>query len=294
MNNSKMGLLIGLIVAAILFMSSVFTVDERELAIKFRLGEIVKADYQPGLHFQMPFINNVKKFDKRILTLDARPANYLTREKKNVNVDFFVKWRIRDVSTYYTAMSGNERKAMERIYTTINEGLRGEFSNRSIQEVISGERAVIMDTVTKQANELLSKFGIEVVDVRIKRIDFTDTISDSVYQRMEAERLRVAKDLRSRGAEAAEKIRANADRQRTVTLANAYKEAQELRGEGDAKASEIYANAYRQDPEFFSFYRSLNAYRVTLGQEGDIMVLEPDSEFFKYFKDASGSKRGKR
>ena len=294
MNNSKMGLLIGLIVAAILFLSSVFTVDERELAIKFRLGEIVKADYQPGLYFQMPFINNVKKFDKRILTLDARPANYLTREKKNVNVDFFVKWRIRDVSTYYTSMSGNERKAMERIYTTINEGLRGEFSNRSIQEVISGERAVIMDTVTKQANELLSKFGIEVVDVRIKRIDFTDTISDSVYQRMEAERLRVAKDLRSRGAEAAERIRANADRQRTVTLANAYKEAQQLRGEGDAKASEIYANAYRQDPEFFSFYRSLNAYRVTLGQEGDIMVLEPDSEFFKYFKDASGGKRGRR
>ncbi len=290
MNSSKIGILVVIAIAAILFLSSVFTVNERELAIKFRLGEIVKADYQPGLHFQMPFVNNVKKFDKRILTLDARPANYLTKEKKNVNVDFFVKWRINDVSTYYTAMGGNERKAMERIYTTINESLRGEFSNRNIQEVISGERAMIMDDVTQQANKQLGKFGIKVVDVRVKRIDFTATISESVYQRMEAERTRVAKDLRSRGAEAAERIRADADRQRTVTLANAYKEAQQLRGGGDAKASEIYAKAYSKDPEFFSFYRSLNAYRSSMGREGDVMVLEPDSEFFKYFKDASGKR----
>ncbi len=290
MNNSKIGILIAVAIVAIVFLASVFTVGERELAIKFRLGEIVKADYEPGLHFQMPFINNVKKFDKRILTLDARPANYLTKEKKNVNVDFFVKWRINDVSTYYTSMSGNERKAMERIYTTINESLRGEFSNRNIQEVISGERAMIMDDVTKQANEQLGKFGIKIVDVRVKRIDFTATISDSVYQRMEAERTRVAKDLRSRGAEAAERIRANADRQRTVTLANAYKEAQQLRGGGDAKASEIYAKAYSKDREFFSFYRSLNAYRNSVGKNGDVMVLEPDSEFFRYFKDASGKR----
>lgn len=290
MNSSKIAILLVLGVAAILFMSSVFTVEERELAIKFRLGEIVEADYQPGLYFQMPFINNVKKFDKRILTLDARPANYLTKEKKNVNVDFFVKWRINDVSTYYTSMSGNERKAMERIYTTINESLRGEFSNRNIQSVISGERAMIMDDVTEQANKQLSKFGIKVVDVRVKRIDFTATISESVYQRMEAERTRVAKDLRSRGAEAAERIRANADRQRTVTLANAYKEAQQLRGSGDAKASEIYAKAYSKDQEFFSFYRSLNAYRSSMGRNGDVMVLEPDSDFFRYFKDARGKR----
>ncbi len=288
MNSSKIGILVVIAIAVILFLSSVFTVNERELAIKFRLGEIVKADYQPGLHFQMPFVNNVKKFDKRTLTLDARPANYLTKEKKNVNVDFFVKWRINDVSTYYTAMGGNERKAMERIYTTINEGLRGEFSNRNIQEVISGERAMVMDDVTNKANNQLSRFGIKVVDVRVKRIDFTATISESVYQRMEAERTRVAKDLRSRGAEAAERIRADADRQRTVTLANAYKEAQQLRGGGDARASEIYAKAYSKDPEFFSFYRSLNAYRSSMGREGDVMVLEPDSEFFRYFKDASG------
>ena len=290
MNSSKIGILVVIAIAVILFLSSVFTVNERELAIKFRLGEIVKADYQPGLHFQMPFVNNVKKFDKRILTLDARPANYLTKEKKNVNVDFFVKWRINDVSTYYTSMGGNERKAMERIYTTINETLRGEFSNRNIQDVISGERAMIMDDVTKEANKQLNKFGIKVVDVRVKRIDFTATISESVYQRMEAERTRVAKDLRSRGAEAAERIRADADRQRTVILANAYKEAQQLRGGGDAKASEIYAKAYGKDQEFFSFYRSLNAYRSSMGREGDVMVLEPDSEFFRYFKDASGKR----
>ncbi len=288
MNSSRIGVLIAVAIVVILFLASVFTVNERELAIKFRLGEIIKADYQPGLYFQTPFINNVKKFDKRILTLDARPANYLTKEKKNVNVDFFVKWRINDVSTYYTSMSGNERKAMERIYTTINEGLRGEFSNRNIQDVISGERATIMNNVNKQANKQLSKFGIKVVDVRVKRIDFTATISESVYQRMEAERTRVAKDLRSRGAEAAERIRAGADRQRTVTLANAYKEAQQLRGDGDARASEIYAKAYSKDPEFFSFYRSLNAYRSSLGRGGDIMVLEPDSEFFRYFKNAKG------
>ncbi len=225
MNNSKIIALIVLALVLVLGYASLFTVDERELAIKFRLGEIVKADYMPGLHFQTPFINNVRKFDRRILTLDARPANYLTKEKKNVNVDFFVKWRISDVSTYYTSMSGgNERVASERIYTTINDGLRGEFSNRNIQEVISGERATIMTDMTTQANEQLGRFGIKVVDVRVKRIDFTETISESVYRRMEAERTRVAKDLRSRGAEAAEKIRANADRQRTVILAEAYKQ----------------------------------------------------------------------
>jgi membrane protease subunit HflC len=180
---------------------------------------------------------------------------------------------------------------MERIYTTINEGLRGEFSNRNIQEVISGERRSIMASMTSQANSLLGKFGIEVVDVRVKRIDFTATISESVYRRMEAERTRVAKELRSKGAEAAERIRADADRQRTVTLANAYKESQQTRGKGDAKASEIYAKAYRKDPEFYAFYRSLNAYRSSMGNEGDVMVMEPDSDFFQYFKDARGKRK---
>ncbi len=283
MDSRNMLLLIGLVVLVMLGLSSMFTVDERELAIKFRLGKIVRADYEPGLHFKVPLINNVRKFDKRILTLDARPANYLTKEKKNVNVDFFVKWRIRDVETYYKAMSGEERKAMERIYATINDGLRSEFGKRSIQEVISGERSEIMNTMTAEANRQLGKFGIEVVDVRVKRIDFSETISESVYRRMEAERLRVAKDFRSRGAEEAEKIRARADKERTVLLADAYKQAQTVRGEGDAKAAEIYAKAYKQDPEFFSFYRSLQAYRKSLGGEGDTLVLEPDSDFFNYF-----------
>jgi membrane protease subunit HflC len=291
MNTSKFVALIILALVLVLGYSSIFTVDERELAIKFRLGEIVKADYEPGLYFQMPFINNVRKYEKRILTLDARPANYLTKEKKNVNVDFFVKWRISNVSTYYKAMAGNERTAAERIYTTLNDGLRGEFSSRNIQEVISGERRMIMSDMTKQANDQLGRFGIEVVDVRVKRIDFTETISESVYRRMEAERTRVAKDLRSRGAEAAEIIRASADRQRTVLLAEAYKQAQETRGEGDAKAADIYAKAYNQNPEFYSFYRSLDAYRKSFGTAGDVLVIEPDSDFFNYFKDATPKRK---
>jgi len=291
MNTSKLLALIILALVVVLGYASIFTVDERELAIKFRLGEIVKADYEAGLYFQMPFINNVRKYEKRILTLDARPANYLTKEKKNVNVDFFVKWRISDVSTYYKAMAGNERTAAERIYTTLNDGLRGEFSSRNIQEVISGERRMIMSDMTKQANDQLGRFGIEVVDVRVKRIDFTETISESVYRRMEAERTRVAKDLRSRGAEAAEIIRASADRQRTVLLAEAYKQAQETRGEGDAKAADIYAKAYNQNPEFYSFYRSLDAYRKSFGTAGDVLVIEPDSDFFNYFKDATPTRK---
>jgi len=291
MNTSKLFALIVFALVVVLGYASIFTVDERELAIKFRLGEIVKADYEPGIYFQIPFINNVRKYEKRILTLDARPANYLTKEKKNVNVDFFVKWRISNVSTYYKAMAGNERTAADRIYTTINDGLRGEFSSRNIQEVISGERRMIMSDMTTRANNQLSRFGIEVVDVRLKRIDFTATISESVYRRMEAERTRVAKELRSRGAEAAEIIRATADRQRTVLLAEAYKQAQETRGDGDAKAAEIYAKAYNQDPEFYSFYRSLDAYKVSFGAAGDVLVLEPDSDFFHYFKNATPKRK---
>lgn len=220
----------GLIAAVVILVGglmSIFVVDERELVLKFRLGEIVRSDYDAGIYFKVPFINNIRKFDKRILTLDARPANYLTKEKKNVNVDFFVKWRISNVETYYKAMSaGNERVAAERLYTVVNDGLRDQFSKRTIQEVISGEREEIMNASTKAANEQVDKFGIKVVDVRVKRIDFSEDISNSVYRRMEAERTRVAKDYRSRGAEAAEKIRADSDRQRTVILAEAYRDAE--------------------------------------------------------------------
>ena len=284
----------GLIAAVVILVGglmSIFVVDERELVLKFRLGEIVKSDYEAGIYFKIPLVNNIKKFDKRILTLDARPAIYLTKEKKNVNVDFFVKWRIANVETFYKSMSGgNERIAAERLYTIVNDGLRDEFSKRTIQEVISGERKEIMDTSTKVANEQVNKFGMEVVDVRVKRIDFSEDISNSVYRRMEAERTRVAKDYRSRGAEAAERIRAGADRQRTVTLAEAYKKAEQLRGDGDAKASSIYAKAYNQNAEFYSFYRSLDAYKKAFSNQGDLMVIDPSSDFFNYFKDATPSK----
>lgn len=277
--------LIVIVIILVVGLMSIFIVDERELVLKFRLGEIVESESITGLHFKIPFINNVRKFDKRILTLDARPANYLTKEKKNVNVDFFVKWRINDVKTYYRAMSGgNERIAAERLYTIVNDSLRDQFSKRTIQEVISGERKQIMNDSTLAANEQVKKFGIAVVDVRVKRIDFSEDISNSVYRRMEAERTRVAKDYRSRGAEAAEKIRADADRQRTVTLANAYRDAEKIRGDGDGKAASIYARSYNKDREFYSFYRSLIAYKKSFGAQGDIMVIDPSSDFFKYFK----------
>jgi len=278
----------GLIAAVVILVGglmSIFVVDERELVLKFRLGEIVKSDYEAGIYFKIPLVNNIKKFDKRILTLDARPAIYLTKEKKNVNVDFFVKWRIANVETFYKSMSGgNERIAAERLYTVVNDGLRDQFSKRTIKEVIAGEREEIMNESTKAANEQVSKFGIQLVDVRVKRIDFSEDISNSVYRRMEAERTRVAKDYRSRGAEAAERIRADADRQRTVTIADAYREAEKTRGDGDGKAANIYAKAYTKDSEFYSFYRSLNAYKESFNAQSDIMVIDPSSDFFKYFK----------
>jgi len=281
----KMSSLIAAVVILLGALLSIFIVDERELVLKFRLGEIVKSDYEAGIYFKVPFINNVKKFDKRILTLDARPAIYLTKEKKNVNVDFFVTWRIKDVETFYKSMSGgNERIAAERLYTIVNDGLRDQFSKRTIKEVIAGEREILMDETLLAANEEVGQFGIHLVDVRVKRIDFSQDVSNSVYRRMEAERTRVAKDYRSRGAEAAEKIRADADRKRTVTLANAYRDAEKIRGDGDGKAAEIYAKAYNKDQEFYSFYRSLNAYKNSFQTQGDIMVVDPSSEFFKYFK----------
>ncbi len=278
----------GLIAAVVLLIGglmSIFVVDERELVLKFRLGEIIKSDFEPGIYLNIPLINNIRKFDKRILTLDARPANYLTKEKKNVNVDFFVKWRISDIETYYKAMSGgNERTAALRLYAVVNDALRDQFGKRTIQEVISGEREAIMSASTKATNAQVDKFGIEVVDVRVKRIDFSEDISNSVYRRMEAERTRVAKDYRSRGAEAAERIRADSDRQRTVTLAEAYRDAEKTRGDGDGKAAGIYARAYNKDREFYSFYRSLTAYKNSFNAQSDIMVIDPSSDFFKYFK----------
>lgn len=280
--------LVVLILALVAGAFSLFTVKEWERAILFRFGEVLRTDYEPGLHFKIPVVNNVRTFDARIMTLDADPERYLTAEKKNVIVDAFIKWRIGDVKQYYISMGGDRLRANNRLAQIIKDNLRAEFGKRTIQEVVSGERKEIMSILKTTADDLTDDFGINVIDVRIKRIDLPEDISTSVYSRMEAERERVAKELRSRGAEAAERIRADADRQRTVILAEAYRESEQLRGEGDAKAANIYANAFEKDPEFYSFYRSINAYRNSFSKKTDIMLLEPDNDFFKYFKNSKG------
>jgi membrane protease subunit HflC len=264
-------------------MMCVFTVSQTEKAIKFRLGEMVKADYEPGLHFKWPFINNVKKFDSRIQTMDAPPERFLTAEKKNVIVDSFVKWRIGDVTTFYTTVAGDIDQANLRLDQIIKDAFRSEFSKREIKQLISTDRATIREILIKNSKTIAANLGVEVVDVQVMRIDLPPEVSSSVFQRMEAERERVAREFRSQGAEAAERIRADADRQRVVTVANAFREAEMIRGEGDAKAAEIYAKAYGQDAEFFTFYSSLNAYKKTFSGS-DMMVLDPESDFFQYFK----------
>jgi membrane protease subunit HflC len=291
MDQSKSyGIIILLVVGAALGLASLFTVNETQRAILLKLGKIERTDFEPGLYFKIPFINNVRKFDGRVLTMDAAPETFLTVEKKNVVVDAFVKWRIDDVAKYFTVLGGDERRANVRISQIIKDGLREEFARRTIQEVISGERSDIMEIATVTAGKKSQEFGVEVIDVRIKRIDLKGEISDSVYDRMEAERTRVANDFRSKGAEQAERIRADADRQRTVILAEAYREAEQLRGKGDATASEIYAKAYQKDAEFYSFYRSLLAYKESFSDKKDIMVIQPDADFFRYFGDPKGAK----
>ncbi|MCW8982658.1 MAG: protease modulator HflC [Gammaproteobacteria bacterium] len=269
---------------------SIFVVNEKELAIKFQLGEFVRADYTPGIYFKLPFVNNVRKFERRIITLDAPPVPYLTLEKKNLIVDSYIKWRIVDVEAYYRSMRGQESKASERLSKIVQEGLRNEFAKRTIQEAISGERAEIMQMMSTNISKQVSEFGIEVIDVRIKRIDLPVEVSESVFKRMRAERERVAKDLRSRGKEEAERIKADADKQGTVLLAEANRESEQTRGAGDAKAAEIYAKAYGKNEEFYDLYRSLGAYQNVFSQSEDLMVIDAQSEFFKYFKDSAGRK----
>jgi membrane protease subunit HflC len=279
-----------LIAAALLVgLSSLFIVDERQLAIKFQLGEIVESEYEPGLHIKAPWpINNVRKFDKRILTLDTRPERFLTGEKKNVSVDFFVKWRIKHPAKYYTSFMGDERQAGLRLLQIVNNGLQLEFDKRTIKQVVSDDRSVMMTDLTTKANDQVKPFGIEVVDVRIKQIELPEEVQNSVYERMRAERERIAKEHRAQGRQAAKGIQAVADRERTVLLAEAQRDAEISRGEGDALATEIYANAYGENEDFYAFYRSMNAYRAALANPNDVLVLEPDSEFFKYFNDYSG------
>ena len=286
---AKNFLLILVVVALLVAVSSLFIVDERQAAIKFQLGEIVESNYEPGLHIKAPWpINNVRKFDKRILTLDTRPERFLTGEKKNVSVDFFVKWRIRDAAKYYTSFMGDERQAGLRLLQIVNNGLQLEFDQRTIKQVVSDDRSVMMADLTTKANSEVEQFGIEIVDVRIKQIELPEEVSSSVYARMRAERERIAKEFRAQGQEAAKGIQAVADRERTVILAEARRDAEILRGEGDARATEIYAEAYGKDQEFYEFYRSMNAYRESLGSAHDILVLEPNTEFFKYFGGYSG------
>jgi modulator of FtsH protease HflC len=277
-------ILVGVVALFILGMMSVFTVSQTELAIKFRLGEIIKSDFKPGLHFKMPFINNVKKFDKRILTLDSKPERFLTAEKKNVIVDSFIKWRIGNVHNFYTASGGDIDQANIRLDQIIKDAMRSEFSKRNIRQVVSTDRGIIREDLIKNTSPIADELGVKIVDIQMKRIDLPPEVSESVYRRMEAERERVAREFRSQGAEKAEAIRADADKQREIILADAYRTSEILRGEGDAKSTEIYAQAFGKDVDFYAFYRSLNAYKNTFQGAGDMLILEPDSEFFKYFK----------
>jgi membrane protease subunit HflC len=284
-------LLLGLIVALLLLSLSAFSVDQREYALVFRLGEIISVKKEAGLYFKVPMVDNVRYYDKRILTLNSvEPDRFLTSEKKNVLVDSFVKWRIIDPAKYYVSVKGDELQAERRLSQVVNDGLRAEFGKRTVHDVVSGERSQIMGILRQRADRDARQMGIQVLDVRVKRVDLPQEVSESVYQRMEAERKRVANELRSQGAAAAEKIRADADRQREIIIAEAYREAQRLKGQGDAKAAEIYGNAYGKSPEFYSFYRSLNAYRNSLKDKSDIMVLDPNSEFFKYLRSPGGGR----
>lgn len=278
--------LYGLIAALVLVLigsKSVYIVKETERAVLLKFGEIVNADVEPGLHFKFPLINVVRKFDSRVVTLDARPQAYLTLEKKRLIVDSFVKWRVAEVQKFYTATSGDEFRAAELLSTRVEGELRNQFGERTLTEVVSGQREEVMaDVIAKLSALTQSELGVEVVDVRIKRIDLPSEVSNSVYERMRTERERLARELRSRGKELAEGIRADADRQKTVIEAEAYRESELARGEGDANAARIYAEAYSENPEFYSFHRSLQAYRNAFGQGGDVMLLKPDSDFFKY------------
>lgn len=282
----------GLIIAVLLLVvgtNSLYIIKETDRAVLLKFGEIVNADIEPGLHVMFPLINKVRKFDGRVITLDAQPQAYLTIEKKRLIVDSFIKWRIIDPQTYYTATSGDQYRAAERLFPSVDAGLRNQFGERTLTEVVSGERDQLMIELTESLSEITKQeLGIELVDIRVKKIDLPQEVSNSVYERMRTEREREARELRSRGQELAEGIRADADRQKAVIEANAYRDAQELRGEGDAFAAKIYADAYNQDSEFYSFYRSLNAYKEAFNQQGDIMVLKPDSEFFRYLKRPDG------
>lgn len=291
MKRASAFVLIGAVILALIVAMSVYTVDQRKAAVKFQLGEVIAVQTDPGLYFLVPLYQNVRLFDTRIQTLEARdPERFITSENRNVLVDSFVKWRVVDVRQYYVSVRGDSLQAESRISQTVNDALRAEFAKRTVHDVVSGERDQIMRTVAERVDADLRRIGVAVIDVRLKRVDFVPEISSNVYDRMNSERKRVANELRATGQAESEKIKADADRQRQVIVAEAYRDAQKTKGEGDAIASRTYAEAFQRNPEFFSFYRSMEAYRSSLRSKGDVMVLDPSSDFFKYLKNPGRGK----
>jgi membrane protease subunit HflC len=289
MNSGKFGGVVALGLIIVIVGLSAFTVSETELAIKLQLGQVVKADYEPGLHFKWPIVQNVRKFPRRILTISDRPERIFTAENEAVQVDFFVKWRIVDPLRFYTSTGGALTVANGRLSEIIKNAIVTEFGKRSVAEAISLERQEMMRDMLATAAKTAEDLGVSLVDFRVKQVEFMDEVRNSVYAQMAAERARIAAERRAEGRAAAEEKRASADRQRTVILANAYRDSQIIRGEGDAKAAEIYAQAYTKDPEFYAFYRSIDAYRKSMGKAGDILVLDPDNEFFRYLNQSGGN-----
>jgi membrane protease subunit HflC len=290
MNSGKFGGVVALGLIVVIFGLSAFTVSETELAIKLQIGQVVKADYEPGLHFKWPIVQNIRKFPRRILTISDRPERIFTAENEAVQVDFFVKWRIVDPLRFYTSTGGALTVANGRLSEIIKNSIVTEFGKRSVAEAISLERAEMMRDMLATAAATAEDLGVSLVDFRVKQVEFMDEVRNSVYAQMAAERARIAAERRAEGRAGAEEKRASADRQRTVILANAYRDSQIIRGEGDAKAADIYAQAYTKDPEFYAFYRSIDAYRKSMGKAGDILVLDPDNEFFRYLNQSSGEK----
>jgi membrane protease subunit HflC len=294
--NRLISFVIVALIALVVLSSTMFVVDQRQSAIVFALGEVKKVINEPGLHFKLPPpFQNILFLDKRILTLDTPEADrFITAEKKNILVDAFVKWHIVEPKLYFVSFGGDERRAQDRMSQIVKAALNDEITKRTVREVISGERSKVMGAIRKKVADEAKQIGVEIIDVRLKRVDYVEQINNSVYDRMKAERTRVANELRSTGAAESEKIRADADRQRTVILAEAYRDAENIRGEGDAKASQIYAQAFGQNPEFYKFYRSLEAYRGSFKNRSDVLVIDPNSEFFKYFKNAGSNSNAKK
>jgi len=288
MNNKNFTVLV---IVGLLFLGvgvAAFTVNEREMAIKLRVGQIVRSDYEPGLFWKIPVYETVRKFPARILRMDDEPQRVFTLERTAMEVDYFVKWRIVDPVSFYTSTSGSQRIASDRLLEIVRNSIVTEFGRRSVQEAISVERVELMADMLKTASATAQGLGIEVVDFRVKQVEFVDVVRESVYNQMSEERARIATRTRAEGREAAELIRSTADKDRTIILADAYRDGQKIRGAGDAKAAEIYANAYTKDPEFYAFYRSIDAYKKSMGKAGDVLVLDPNNEFFRYLNQSSG------